>query len=322
MISFARLNETWETLSEPFISSYKVGLSTIRISSTSAMLGERLTRAFAHLPTGEGIPDLKIRIWSGPKLPYLDWNQIQSNGYRGYKEGAFHFHHFEMIDVLSAVDVEKGIAYYVIRDPDLLPWWVNGSPLQTILHVWFREKGIQLTHTASICDGKHTLLLTGKGGSGKSTTVLSCLREGLNTLGEDYVLLGKSCAYSVYQTAKWMPHTRTLFPFYEQHIVNPAFADREKALLYYQDLFPSQLTLSSETFAIVSLRVGTRPILEKSDLQTSLQSLLLTTVMQLPHPDPRTNELLQAFAKPLAHYRLSLGPNLSENVALLRSLFP
>lgn len=322
MISFVPLNHAWETLSETFISSYKIGPFTIRISSTSVLLGERLTRAFAHLPIGDGIPDLKIRIWSGPRLPYLDWNRIQSNGYRGYKEGPFYFHNFEMIGTLSAVDVEKGIAYYAIRDPDLLPWWVNGSPLQTILHVWFREKGIQLTHAASISYGKHALLLTGKGGSGKSTTVLSCLREGLNTLGEDYVLLGKSCAYSAYQTAKWKPHTRTLFPFYEPFIANPASADREKALLYYQDLFPLQLALSSEIFAIVSLRVGTRPILEKSDLQTSLQSLLLTTVMQLPHPDPRTNELLQAFAKPLAHYRLSLGPNLSENVALLRGLFP
>ncbi len=315
------LNETWETLPKESSSSFQLGPFTISISSTNQSLAKALTKAFAHLPQGEGTPDFEIRLWSGHKLPPLDWSLIQTNGYRGYQEPPFYFHHFETIGALSAIDTKENIAYYAIRDPDSLPWWVSGSPLQVILHVWLREKGFQLTHAASISNKKSAILLTGKGGSGKSTTLLSCLEGGLDTLGEDYLLIGPDQIYTVYQTAKWAPHTRTLFPNYEPHIANPSRADQEKALVYYKDLFPTQLTLSSPSHAIVSLEVGTSAHLKKSDFHTSLQSLLLTTAMQLPFPDPRTTSLLSAFTKPLAHYRLTLGPNLQENVSFLRGLF-
>ncbi len=321
MISFEYLNDAWETFSIEGACSYKIGPFIVSISSTSKHLLETLTRGFAHTAPENVSPDLMIRLWNGPKLPPVDWNLIQTNGYRGYKDPPFYFHFFEMIGALSAIDIERNIAYYVIRDLDALPWWVGGSPMQTILHVWLREKGMQLTHCASIANKKSAILLAGKGGSGKSTTLLSCLQEGFDTLGEDYVLLGPDRAYTVYQTAKWTPHTRKLFPSYESYIANPNVANREKALIYYKDIFPSQIALSSSCHAIVSLRIGPSSHLEEGDLRSSLQSLLLSTAMQLPHPDPRTNSLLRSFAKALAHYRLTLGPDLKTNVALLRSLF-
>jgi len=321
MISFENLNDTWETFSIEHACSYKIGPFTAHISSTSKHLLESLTRGFAHVAPENASPDLTIRLWHGPKLPPVDWNLIQTNGYRGYSDPPFYFHFFETIGALSAVDTKRNIAYYAIRDLDALPWWVSGSPLQTILHVWMREQGMQLTHCASIANKKSAILLAGKGGSGKSTTLLACLEEGFDTLGEDYLLLGPDRAYTVYQTAKWTPHTRKLFPSYESYIANPNVANREKALIYYKEIFPSQIAFSSPVHAIVSLRIGPSTHLEEGDLRTSLQSLLLSTAMQLPHPDPRTNSYLRSFAEPLAHYRLTLGPDLKTNVALLRSLF-
>lgn len=320
MISFDSLNTAWSRLSETAVHSYKIGPFTVQISSNSKSLENRLIRAFAHLPLGDGVPDLTIRLWDKPNLPSLNWSLIQTNGYRGYGDPPLYFHYFEAIGALSAIDTEQNIAYYAIRDPDSLPWWVDGSPLQVILHVWFREKGIQLTHSAAIGDTRSSILLAGKGGSGKSTTVLACLEGGLKTLGEDYILVAPDRAYSIYHTAKWQPYTRTLFPSYETHIANPNTSDREKALIYYKDLFPSQISLNSPIHAIVSLHIGTTSNLEKSDLFTSLQSLLLTTAMQLPLPDPRTTSLLRKFAEPLEHYRLSLGPDLKTNVSILTSL--
>lgn len=321
MTFFESLNNAWATFSKEGTCSYKIGPFIIHISSNCQGLLKTLTRAFAHLAPDTASPDLTIRLWHGQKLPSLDWNLIQTNGYRGYRDPPFYFHYFETIGALSAVDTERNIAYYVIRDLPSLPWWVSGSPLQVILHVWMREKGLQLTHCASIANKKSAILLAGKGGSGKSTTLLSCLQEGFDTLGEDYLLLGPDRIYTVYQTAKWTPQTCRLFPSYEPHIANPRVAYQEKALIYYKDIFPSQIAFSSRPHAIVSLSIGPSLHLEKGDLRSSLQSLLLSTAMQLPHPDPRTTALLHAFAKPLDHYRLTLGPDLKENVALLRSLF-
>lgn len=321
MISFELLDQVWDELPKSIPYFYKIGPFTVQISSTDEPLMKKLTRALAHLASESTSFDLTIRLWSGRSLPPLDWSLIHTNGYRGYAKHPFYFHFFEMIGALSAIDVERNIAYYAVRDPETLPWWVYGSPLQGIFHVWLREKGVQLTHSACITDGKSAVLLAGKGGSGKSTTVLACLEEGLSMLGEDYVLLSFGQAYSLYQTAKLELHTRTLFPSYEKHIANLDMADREKSLLYYKDLFPSQILHSAPIHGVVSLRVGASSFLQKSDFLTSLQSLLLSTVMQLPHPDPRTSSLLSTSMKQTDHYRLSLGPDLRANVALLRGLF-
>lgn len=320
MIGFDQLHNAWDKLPESVSYFYQIGPFTVQISSHQPRLITQLTRAFAHLSSNHRCADLTIRLWSGPQLPPLDWNLIQTNGYRGYSEHPFYFHYFETIGALSAVDIEKGIAYYAIRDAQRLPWWVSGSPLQVIFHVWFREKGIQMTHGACVCNGKKGILLAGKGGSGKSTTVLACLENGLATLGEDYVLVAPDRTYSIYQTAKWRPSTRAFFPSYESHITNPETADGEKALVHYLDLFPMQILPSSPLFSVVSLKIGTSTYLEKSTVKTSLQSLLLTTVMQLPHPHPHTSQILSERMASLDHYQLTLGPDFKENVFCLKEL--
>lgn len=322
MIAFDRLNDAWKALPKASCQFYKIGPFTIQICSHNRSVMTKLTQAFAHLMTNSSSPpDLTICLWSDRKLPPLDWSLIHTNGYRGYANPPFYFHYFETIGALSAIDTQNGIAYYAIRDPKKLPWWVSGSPLQVIFHVYFRKKGIQLTHSACIANDKSGVLLAGKGGSGKSTTVLACLKEGFSSLGEDYVLLAPDHVYSIYQTAKWCPYTRILCPEYESYIENRDVADQEKALVHYRDLFPSQMISSSPLHAVVSLDIGTSAHLRKSNLQTSLQSLLLSTVMQLPHPDPCTARLLYGNIKTLDHFHLSLGPDLKENVSLLKEVF-
>src|SRR5690606_10227789 len=109
-----------------------------------------------------------------------------------------------------------------------------------------KEHGMQLTHTGAISNGKTAVLLSGKGGSGKSTTTLACLTEGLYYLGEDYSILAPGPeVFSIYNSAKWRPHTRTLFPHYESFIENPSTANTEKALVYYTDFFPKQIQTSA-----------------------------------------------------------------------------
>ncbi len=50
-------------------------------------------------------------------------------------------------------------------------------------------------HSGTVCADDKALLLPGVGGSGKSTTVLSCLQAGLRTTGDDYNLLLEQDGY-------------------------------------------------------------------------------------------------------------------------------
>lgn len=289
-----------------------------------------ILRALEHLRVHEDLPsDLEIRLWdtktSQLSLPELDWNKIFLNGYRGYAEPPLFFHYFEEIDVLSILQMDENRAYYIVKDIDKLPWWVSGSPLQAILHVWFRKQGIQLTHSASISNGFSAVLLAGKGGSGKSTTTLGCLENGLYYLGEDYCLLKPDPTpevFSVYQSAKLQAHTRNLFRGYDHWIVNPDTADQEKALVYYQDMFPNQIIQKSPVRALVALKVGQQkhPLIEEISFESALKELMMSTLSQLPFYERKTLFILQDFVSRLPCYRLMLGSDLEANFHQIQML--
>lgn len=262
---------------------------------------------------------------TGQKLPPLNWDLINRNGYHGYCANSVYLHYFNSIGALSVLNIEKKRAYYIVRNGLDLPWWFSGSPLQTILHVWLREYGMQLTHSAAVGNGQTAVLLVGKGRSGKSTTTLACLTQGLYYLGEDYCIVAPGKVpqvFSLYQSAKWELHTRKLFPSYEHFIVNPDTADEEKALVYYQNLFPAQVKISSPVRAIVSLKIGNtdRPIIQKYDLQSTLKNLMMSTLRQLPFYHPSTLNILKTFSLQVVYYQLSLGRDMKANAQAIQEI--
>jgi hypothetical protein len=324
------LAEAWASISPAFVSDFHAGGATVRLEFSSFYLGKKLSRAFEHLRADvSSRPDLIIRVWdtvqSGVPLPPLDWNVMRFNGYRGCHVAPFYYHCFESIQALSILNLDENIAYYILRDEALLPWWVGGSPFQVIVHAWFQARQMQLTHAAAVSWEGKGLVLAGKGGSGKSTTTLACLLDGWGYLSEDYVLIEAQTgplAHSIYQSAKWRPATRHMFPGFDRFIVNPETADSEKALVYYQDIFPRQMTAKAELVAIVSLEIGTedRPSLIPSDSESSLKNLMMSTIHQLPFRHNQTVEILKKTVLQLRNYRLCLGKDGRENVSLLREL--
>jgi hypothetical protein len=206
-----------------------------------------------------------------------------------------------------------------------MPIWTYGAPLQILLQAYLQHQGLQLTHTAAIGDDKKAILLSGKGGQGKSTTTLSCLQEGLNYLGEDYSILQsgpKPTVFSLYHSARWQPHTRTLFPQYEPWIVNKDKTPEEKAQVFYQDVFPKQLRSSLPIGATIALSIGSgeMPLLEMATPEEAIHSLMLSTVRQLLFCGPKTMDLLKKVVIQTPQYKLLLGHNLKANVQLLKKL--
>ena len=322
---FDLLDTVWERLEAPLSRrTYRIGPFSFALVFASPALERKLVKAFDHIETHEGgEADLTIGLWDHAETdsPFhnLDWEKL--NRRVGYCDPPVYLHYD---GTLSALCENRG--YFAVRDTAALPYWVSGSPLQVILNVWLRERGMQLTHTAAISNGKRALLLAGKGGSGKSTTTLACLREGLRYIGEDYCVLApggrEPSVFSIYQSAKWKKNTRELFPDYEKYIANPKEADAEKALVFYRDFFPKQIELSSPVGGIVSLTVGidSEPRLEKIDARTSLARLMMSTLAQLPLYHPKTMHLLETIANPLPSYHLILGRDTNANCKVIQDL--
>lgn len=246
---FNRFDKVWDSFNEIHSYYYQLGAFTLCLSFAEGSLAKKILPALKHLEVAPVMePDFTIGLWDisvhPQSLPKVDWQLLSCNGYQGICEGSVYLHYYNSIKALTALNVSKNRGYYVVRSANDLPWWVSGSPLQVILNVWLQARELQLTHTAAVGNDQNAVLLMGKGGSGKSTTTLACLAEGMNYLGEDYCLLASKpspMVYSVYQSAKWESNTRTLFPSYEKFIQNPESAKTEKALVYYQDIFPVQI---------------------------------------------------------------------------------
>lgn len=327
---FIELDKAWETLPKPICRYYQLSDYVICLAFSHEALIARMSRALEHLLIqARDKVDFTICFWDtakgGQPLPALDWNLINANGYQGVQEGLVFLHYFESIDALSVIDIEKKQAFYVVKDSEKLPWWVSGSPLQVILHVWLSKQGKQLTHTAAVGNETCALLLTGKGGSGKSTTALACVQAGLNYLGEDYCVLSPSSeptVMSIYQSAKWERQTRTLFPQFESYIANPIEAQKEKALVFYNDIFPKQIKLQLPIKAIVSLEVGEsdEPQLQIIDSLQSTKSLMISSLSQLPFLAINTIKHLHAISLALPCYHLKLGKKLALNIEKVRAL--
>jgi len=79
------------------------------------------------------------------------------------------------------------------------------APLRPFLHWYYAERGMRLAHTGTLGLGGKGVLLPGAGGSGKSGTVMAGVRHGLQSVGDDYVLLDCDSAVKarpIYATLK------------------------------------------------------------------------------------------------------------------------
>jgi hypothetical protein len=111
------------------------------------------------------------------------------------------------------VDTDNALAVVAIDDLSQVPYWTLAAPFRSALGMLLQPHGVQLVHGAAVGGAEGVVLLTGYGGSGKSTTALSCHRRGLTVLGDDYVAIkappspgAPPTVHRVYSSLKVHPH--------------------------------------------------------------------------------------------------------------------
>ena len=87
------------------------------------------------------------------------------------------------------LDLARRIGLFWVRDQAELPYWTASAPFRTLLHWWMEANGCQLLHAAAVGHQDGALLITGKGGVGKSTTALTCLEAGMQLISDDYLVV-------------------------------------------------------------------------------------------------------------------------------------
>jgi hypothetical protein len=304
---------------------YRIGGYPIRLRFAGPALIPFITPALEHLAAKPNpAPALTICLWDSAltrtKMPPCPWatdDYIARGEVCGYNDEHIH----------TAFYLGSGLneALFWIRDAGLTPYYETSAPLRAILHWWMRDHERQFVHAAAVGTPKGGVLLAGKGGSGKSTTALTCLSSGLLYAGDDYVLLSRQptpFVYSLYSVAKLDAGDMQKLPHLLPAAGNFERLDMEKALLFLHDHYPDRITMGFPVQAILLPRITgfSETKLKKASPAASLAALAPSTIFQLPGAGREVFQNLADFVKRVQGYILELGTDLTRIPEVVLSL--
>lgn len=279
-----------------------------------------LTPALEHLRTIEvADPAATIHVWdttsTGVEMvpppcesaDFTDRGDIWGFNSKRIKT-AFHWSEYSV----NVMDMDTCTGVYWVKNPGAFPYWVCSSPFRTLFH-WLMEKQLcQLLHAAAVGTAGGAVLIPGKGGSGKSSTALTCLEKGFFYLGDDYVIVRKDpvpAVISLYCTAKINFEDLPGFPSMQAHVQKPAREGQEKAVIFLQPGFGDRIVREMPLKAVLAPKIVKREpaSIEEVSFWPVLQAMSFTTLSQLPGAGAHTHQYLREFTGLLPCFSLVLG---------------
>lgn len=325
-VAFGQAAAQLPTPQSDYSQDFQVGGFRIRLQFGSTELITKMTPALAHLAVpSDGKPDFTIHLWdtqsTGIQIPSPPWQDdpyaYGSHGEVGcYSSDRIRIVFNLFVEALSVLNVEENEAVFWIRDVQNIPFWETAAPLRILLHWWLGSRQLKYIHAAVVGTETAGAMLVGKGGSGKSTTALSCLQSPLTYVSDDYCLLSahpEPRAYSLYNSAKLKPDN-TLLPELNPLIHNLDRQPDEKPFLLLHEHFPQKLVPSLPVRVILLPRVMGTPTttVEQASGAAALLALAPSTLFQLPGGTSNGFQEMAALVKSLPCYWLNLGTDLAQ----------
>lgn len=280
-----------------------------------------------HEVSGAGNADLVLRVWDSASTGIAicpppvtrecfsergDIWTFHSERYRS----AFHWSDYS----INLYDSDRGEAVFWVRDASELPSWTRAAPFRTVLHWWMEQNGAQLVHAAAFGIDGRGVLLTGRGGTGKSTTALACLADGFEFVGDDYVVLTDGdapAAHTLYRTAKIVPDDMARFQDF-----SPAMpvsgSEYDKAVISLDKGIVSTLELVAVLTPQFDPEGMTR--IEPAHEALLIGAASFTTVAQLPHAGQGTVDFIERVLRRVSGGTLMLGTDRKAVTGVLREL--
>lgn len=297
----------------------------VRLRFAGPALVSFLTPALAHLAARPvSSPALTVCLWDSvstrtamPSPPWQADDYRERGEIRGFNNERIRTAFQMGSNALSMVDLEKNLALFWIRSAEQVPFWETGAPLLSIFHFWMGQQGIQLIHAGAVGMPDGGVLLAGRGGSGKSTTALSCLDSELFFAGDDYCLLASEpvpTVYSMYSTGKKDPKDIQRLPFLISAIGNRARLDTEKAVYFLHEHFPKKILPSFPLRAIATPRLTGEPdtTFKETSPREVLTALAPSTIFQLPGAGQEALRMMRNTVRQVRCYYLNLGTDMAQ----------
>jgi len=302
--------------------SYQLRLGGYRIGLefTSEALTSKILPALEHLLVNlDGPSDLKILLWdsgsSNVEMPSPPWN-IDNYSPRaeisGFSNERFLTAYHLGVNALSMLDQDKNLAIYWVRDAAQIPYYESAAPLRIILNWWLSNNQRLFVHAAAVGMPDGGVLITGKSGSGKSTTALACLFSDLFYTADDYCIVSeeeKPIIYGIYNIAKKDYEDIERVPQAIDALWKESGRAHEKAIYKIYEKFPQRILESFPLRAILvpDITHQSETRLEPISAVSALAALAPTTILQQPLSGKDILGRLARMVKNVPTYGLLLG---------------
>lgn len=261
---------------------------------------------------------LTVSIFADTQLPPAPWRKDDYDArglVAGWNDARWHTILDPTRGILRLLDRQAGRGICFFPSSDAARELGFTTPLLSLVAGFFRDLPLQLVHAGAVGTSRGGVLIAGKGGAGKSTTVAACLAAqkttGLRMAGDDLVLVElapRPRVFSLLCTVKLEPEAQRLGLFPETPASRRESLPRRRHV-FFADAAP-QLPLS----AIIVPAITGRPHSELVSISPAeaLRSLAPSTLQLLPEVGGAAFAKLAALVRALPCYRLAAGTDLTQ----------
>lgn len=301
--------------------SFKIAEKFINIHFSSQILANKLCLALRHnsCPPPFAV-DLDIFVWQRRDLytippPYEQHSSKDQPTFNGL--------HYVNKNSISVYQPELNRAFFWMDSIDNLKDWAFSAPFRNIFHWFFCQSNIHLLHGAAVGDDKSAILISARGGSGKSTTALKCLLDGINYLSDDYVAVSSETlyAYSLYNSLKISWKSEFLNQKLRQHIWNEKTLDWDKAIILLDKIYPKQIkkNLLLKAVFVPEITPQTDTDICEISKADALLAILPTNLKQNKHLRAESVVAIKKIIMKLPCFKIRLGSDTSKTTSKIRS---
>lgn len=234
----------------------------------------------------------------------------------------YRLHYFPELQFWQLYDCDRAIGLQIMPKNDGFPPWDPGSPLRNFLQWHLGSNTASLLHAGTLGLGGRGVLLAGAGGSGKSSTVLAGIFDGLASVGDDYVLVETDTltARPVFETLKQDRAGLERLSRLAHPAIPRATNWQGKYQFYMPDVSPQPLAraLSLSALLLPEITGGNQTSLTPVTSKEAFLALAPSGVTQIHCDRQRLFSVAAEVARKLPAYRLRLGTDPQEIVQALR----
>jgi hypothetical protein len=299
---------------------FSIANKNICINCSTAHVAELITKSLLHLQVSPFLEsDFDVFVWERednfhsietinfiPEIVYADSDDLIYQ----YNE-----------QFISIYDSIRKRAYFWVNSMESLGDGHYAKPFRNIFHWYLSQFDLSMIHGAVVGTELGGVLITAKGGSGKTTTALSCFFGGMKYLSDDYVAIdpSTSIAYSLFNSAMLTQDNLVRFASLQTFVKNPIRPAGIKGVVYLNEVNSAMLQSQIALKALLIPKITWSSVCEivPANKVNALMAIA-PTIRLLKNFEQQNLTAAKQIASNLPCFEFRLSSNVNDNVAVLK----